>query len=261
MIKVLSTSKGRQFLTRMVFPVRCMVCSSPIPRDGAYLCDNCLPMLYAEARRNCPSCLSTHENCDCNAVKHITHMSFLFFYGSEWITKLFFIIKNSGDRRYFEFLGELLARTVVSRLGLTQEMVLPFECVTYVPRFTVRKNEVGYDQAKQLAKAVGRCLGLKVYPFLKHTGKAGEQKRLSQFDRRHAVKTRYVINRRFLNDRGKLSQKSVLLIDDITTTGATLNECAMILESFGVRRVYGAVIAKTGNRCRDLELYTEDLYR
>lgn len=253
--------KSKQFFTRLIFPVKCMVCGASLPRDGVYLCEECLPKLYHEAHNRCPACLRAIEFCDCHVVKHAVHMSYIFFYGSEEIKKLFYTLKNTGDRRYFDFVGELLGRTIASRLGFTKETELPFECVTYVPRFPPRKNEIGYDQSKQLAKAVGKYFGIKVLPLLKHTGKAGEQKRLSQFDRRHAVKTRYVINRRLLNDRGKLSQKAVLLIDDITTTGATLNECAMILESFGVKRVYGAVVVKTVNAKRYDYPDAEDLYR
>lgn len=261
MLRVKPFQLQRQFLCRLAFPVRCMLCGAHLPRDGVYLCEKCLPLIFEELSRKCPACLAPRGRCDCNAVKHILHMSYAFFYSSECIKRLFYVLKNYGDRRYFDFFGELLARTVLSELGLTDGGKLPFECVTYVPRFPPRKHEIGYDQSKQLAKAIAARLGLKALPLLKHTGKAGEQKRLSQFDRRHAVKTRYVINRRFLNDHGKLSFKSLLLVDDITTSGATMNECGMILESFGVKRVYGAVIAKTVSRSRDCGPDTEDLYR
>jgi ComF family protein len=138
------------------------------------------------------------------------------------------------------FFSELLA------LRIRQLHKKPFEAVTYVPRRKRGIRTAGYDQAKLLAEEVARVLEIKCITMLRRHG-SEEQKLLSASERRASMKNRYsVIGENILSKSEPYNR--VLLIDDVCTTGATLDACAALLRKEGIKQVIPAVITKTPKR-------------
>ena len=138
-----------------------------------------------------------------------------------------------GNRRYF---AEVFAKDMAKRharwlAGLGVDMVLP------VPMHAAKKRQRGYDQAEELAKALCREAGL---PFsgktLVRTKKTLPQKELNDTDRRKNLKNAFKIPQNSVKSNG------VLLVDDIYTTGATIDACAEALKNAGVREVYAMTV-------------------
>ncbi|MBR2903228.1 MAG: ComF family protein [Clostridia bacterium] len=115
--------------------------------------------------------------------------------------------------------------------------------VTFVPLSKEKRRIRGYDQAEELAKAVAKFLALPMRDVFVCTGKKDAQKELSPLERRKNVEGIYRVV-----ERKAVKGKSVLLVDDIMTTGATGSECASRLKRAGADKVYFVTAASLPER-------------
>jgi len=142
-------------------------------------------------------------------------------------------LKYRNGRRLAPLLGAMLSLRLRGELG--EE--LP-EAVTYVPMHRRRRRERGYDQACLLAREVADHLGLPCLDILERRKPTRPQAGLSLRERRANV-------RGCLDVREALEvPESILLVDDILTTGATMSACAAALKRRGARRVIACVAAR-----------------
>jgi ComF family protein len=117
-----------------------------------------------------------------------------------------------------------------------------FDLVIPVPLSAQRHFERGYNQVSQLAFPISLCLGLHYRPAgLRRIRNTASQVGLTGDQRR-----RNVIGA-FQADHGIVGGRSVLLVDDVTTTGTTLDECSLALVSAGVKTVYAITLARAGH--------------
>jgi len=115
---------------------------------------------------------------------------------------------------------------------------LPLTLITYVPTAHTRVRQRGYDQAALLAKAVARELGLPYAPLLARMGSA-RQVGASGMQRRRQLRGS------FRPRSSRLAQNTyILLIDDVLTTGSTLESAARVLRSMGAAKVSAATFAQ-----------------
>ncbi len=148
---------------------------------------------------------------------------------------------KNGKRRLCLYLGERAAETFVSRMpkGEKEFLILP------VPLSKTRLRERGYNQAELLAQTVAECLkerGYIVTLDAEVIEKRGEtaQKKLDFVERTKNAKGAYHLHKRKL-----CKGKTLLLVDDIMTTGATGSVCAELLLGAGVKAVYFLTVATT----------------
>ena len=138
--------------------------------------------------------------------------------------------RNSG-------LAELLPEHVILALLKTAD------CVTYVPMYKKKEFRRGYNQARELARYVSYSTGVPlVREMLVHKKTQTSQHNLSADERKLAAKSTYSLNPKSKWDKGF---KTVILVDDVLTTGSTLNACADILKQAGFERVICASICVT----------------
>jgi ComF family protein len=123
---------------------------------------------------------------------------------------------------------------------LMAEMARPldFDVVTHVPLHRSRRRERGYDQSWLLARAVARASVTPVAGGLKRTRKTKQQALLADRAARHANVAGA------FEARHSFEGKTVLLVDDVTTTGSTLSAAAEALKSTGAASVIGLVFAR-----------------
>jgi competence protein ComFC len=128
-----------------------------------------------------------------------------------------------------------LARTLVEVMAvkaLEHRTLFADAVVTFVPLSRKRERWRGFNQAKLLAQGVGRLRGLPVKQLLERKENRHSQVGLDRQGR--LTNLRNTISAA----AGDLPPK-VIVIDDVVTTGATLEECAAALKAGGVQRVYG----------------------
>lgn len=138
--------------------------------------------------------------------------------------------KYEGARELASALAGRLI-TVLNRLAWSIDMIVP------VPLYADRLQERGYNQALLLSGHVARALSAPCRPSaLRRIRETSPQARLSQGDRRLNVKGAF--------DAGEsMEGQSVLLIDDVVTTGSTLSECAAALRAAEARCIYAIAVS------------------
>jgi predicted amidophosphoribosyltransferase len=152
--------------------------------------------------------------------------------------------------------GEALARALVA-LGPP-----PADVVTWVPLAPRRRAERGFDQAHVLAKALARQLGLPAAVYVRRVRATTPQARRAREQRFAAMAGAFAPL-----GRGRPAPPTVLLVDDVLTTGATASACAAALVDAGARTVHLLTACRSfsdrpssprGSRHPDGGAYTRD---
>lgn len=159
--------------------------------------------------------------------------------------RLIYHIKHRDERRVFTYAARQLLvplRRALSDTGEGQKIGSQEILISYPPRRPEAVRKDGFDQAKRLGQALSRLTGWPLRTLLERTEAAArEQKRLGAEDRLKNAASAYE-----LSPNASLAQgKTVILLDDLYTTGATLHTCARLLLSAGATRVILATVGRT----------------
>ena len=148
-------------------------------------------------------------------------------------------LKFAGKRHLAGPLGGLLAAATEEYLpDSDDDLVMP------VPLHPRRLRERGFNQSLLLARQVASRLGAELdYLSLRRMRYTKPQTGLKGEERRRNVRKAFGCT-----DHSLLKGRNVILIDDVTTTGNTLNDCARALKRAGAARVYGMALARTSLR-------------
>lgn len=146
------------------------------------------------------------------------------------MTNLIHQMKYQHVKNIAEWCGEFLYNTTVFPKT---------DLITFVPLHPLRQRERGFNQSHLIAEKVARLSGVPCLPTLRKI--IPSQNQVEIHDRNHRLQN--VQNVFEIIKKDGVERKSVLLIDDVATTGTTLNECARILKANGAREVIGLVIA------------------
>ncbi len=219
---------------KLVFPYErlCTTCLSVIPRVSSPLCIKCgKPLLFlsdTSAEVLCGNCLSIEKVFDSVRSAGLYEPPL-----REWIHRM----KYFNDKRLCQRLGKWMAHTLGS-----EQTVETVDFVTYVPLNRTKRRIREYDQAECLAIEVCRMYDLPLMHCLYRKDDTMSQARLSAQKRREHVKNLYSIRK---NMRSVVRNRTILLIDDVHTTGATLHACSHVLKKVGAYHVYCWTLATT----------------
>jgi len=139
------------------------------------------------------------------------------------------LVKKDGRTEFVRFFAQALKELrgeFISRMAP--------DCIVPVPLHPLKQRMRGFNQAELLAEALGRETGLPVRLLLKKIKITKEQKSLKKYQRMRNVRDAFEIDNTVLN--GNVPE-TVLLLDDVSTTGSTLTACARVLKAGGVKRV------------------------
>lgn len=224
----------RNDATRLLWPSRCLACDDP-GLEGLDLCAGCLATLpiNAAACRSCAIPLPEPvERCGAclGARSPLTEVHAAFVYAPP-LDRLLPRLKFAADLPA----GRLVSQLMADRL---REVPRP-QALVPVPLHRARLRQRGFDQALELARPLGRALGLPVLDgaLVRHRLTA-EQSRLDGPARRANLRNAFIV-------RPRLPLPAhVALVDDVMTTGATLRAAAIALRRAGVQRVDAWVAAR-----------------
>ncbi len=247
----IKASKTARFLTHLLFPPVCRGCGErgdifrtpdPLP-----LCAACLSHWAKAGEGKCEQCGRGIGNCDCMPplLRQAGCQALVKAVGyhpdkKQLPERLILRCKRERDRELFRFFASDL------QLKLWQALEsaggADTACVTYIPRRKIAAWESGVDQGRELARAIASSLELPMIPMLKN-GARVEQKTLD-FDMREANATAslHPRNKKIL---AKVADRTVILVDDITTAGATLSAATTLLRNAGAAQVICCVVAYT----------------
>ncbi len=146
-------------------------------------------------------------------------------------------IQRSKDYRDLG-LAETLSRHLI---GCLQNLAWPIDLVTAVPLSLKRIRERGFNQSDLLARPISLALRIPYQPGAVYRNRETvSQVGLTAAERRENVRDAFAARPNLVND------KNILIIDDVATTGATLNYCSTALLQSGARGVYCLTLARAG---------------
>jgi len=233
-------------LGRLVYPPHCLVCRRPTEEDeDRYLCRDCIGTVRFVSDPTCPKCgheLGPHTaagprcvNCRNMPLRFERAVAAAHHTGAA--RHMVLALKFAGQKYQAFPLSKLLA----ARLNDT-DIPGKVQLIVPVPLHRGRLRSRGFDQAELLATELGERLRLPVATNIirRIVNTPPQTRATSRAGRRANVKGAFRV-RRFA---GLIRGKSLLLIDDVLTTGATTSECAGTLKRAGARRVYVATVTR-----------------
>lgn len=228
-------SEAKSWLLDLVFPKFCASCAS----EGDYLCDACRSNLTFGT----PSCLVCRKrNFDgvlcqtCGEKTGIRRFFAAFSYRNPLARSLIHTYKYDGVRE----LAELFADELTAFLGFFGIRLPKTSILVPIPLHRSRLSERGFNQSELLARALGKRLSLEVALPLRRVKKTEQQIEMpSHKERRSNIEGAFGIQ-----DAGSVSGRTIILVDDVATSGATLIEAARVLREAGCRTVWAITIAK-----------------
>ena len=228
----------------LVFPSSCRLCSSLLDRPGERIvCTECLARLVPRRGPVCPVCGRFFEGeagahlcgrCLADRPAFSVHRSCGAYGGT--LREIILLFKY---RRYAPLAGPL-ARFAEAALSGEAALWDGAELLVPVPLHRARKRERGFNQSVLLARELGKARGVETVkgPLVK-VRNVPAQAGLRAADRERNVVGAYAV-RRPERVRGKI----VVIVDDVTTTGATIRECARVLVEAGAKEVRALTLAQ-----------------
>lgn len=222
-------------LSFVLFTRRCEICGE-VTEFNQELCDDCKSLEQIASPR-CEFCGYSKEDCICKKHKNEYKQIVAPYYYKDSVARAVNNFKNHD----MPFLSKRLALEMTDVINDCYGEIC-FDVVTYVPLRKFKKLKRGYNQSELLAKGISQSLGVKCLPLIKKVRYTGVQHFKTARERKAAVFGAYDIDKKY---KSALEGKTVLLIDDIKTTGSTLNECAKMLNIYGAKAVYACTFALT----------------
>lgn len=243
--------KTGEFILNLLYPPFCVMCGAllPIDRSSEALCEQCLPKWQKAKAAPCPDCRRREDECICippvlrSVNAECAHL-IAYREAENAAEKLLLTAKDERYHSIFDFLGEELSE----RIDAVAPPIAHDALITWIPRSRRRAAEAGVDQAAEIAKSfAARRSSEPVSLFTRN--RAGTQKELNAAERFAHARNTYGLK----PNHPPLTGRTVILIDDILTTGATVWAAAELLHSAGASRIVCLTAAKTRTEKRQDE--------
>lgn len=224
-------------MLQLLFPLRCPVCDGIVQPTGEKICLQCLEKLKLLTPPWCMKCgkklAEEGEFCaDCKRKEHeFDRGRALYEYESAALS--IYRFKYGGRREYADFFGEQAAKY----LGNFIKSVCP-DALLPVPLHRKRKAVRGFNQAELLARGIGERLGIPVY-----TGFLVREKNTAPLKYENPEERQNNLKKAFNIAQNDVKLKRIIIIDDIYTTGSTMDEISRVLKNAGAEAVYFVALA------------------
>jgi competence protein ComFC len=229
-----------------VLPRTCYLCEA----IGSTLCHRCEALVRSTTYLRCSGC-GLKTACDCNVLEWQIDRTFAMASYQAPIDSLIGEMKFQSKQSIGKVLGAVMGQEFALRLGDEKQSFDDF-CLVPVPLSAARFRHRGFNQADTIAKALAKHLALPVRHIIARSHQQQSQSQLGRQARLSNLHNAYLLT--------KLPPRKVILVDDVMTTGTTLNHCAGILKSAGTAEVWAMVAARTeiaSKRARQLNNITQ----
>lgn len=217
----------------LLFPRRCPICDEIAP-VGEEICPECRKKVKYTGNQTCMRCGKPVESkrveyCyDCSKKQHNFQQGKSIFVYAGGMKESMYRFKYQNKREYADFYAAEAVRLYGKWLQERQiDVIVP------IPMYAAKKRLRGYNQAEVFAEALGRESGVPVRKNLaERTRNTIPQKKLNDIDRKKNLKGAFKISQDIVK------YKKVLLVDDIYTTGSTIDAVASELKAAGIDKIY-----------------------
>ncbi len=218
----------------VLYPRTCPICENIVAKQEVYICEKCSGKLIKIRNPRCKKCGKPLENAkmeyckDCGRHPHYYEEGRALWVYNKELRESIYRFKYDNKREYADYYVSSILNTYGSWIRrLNIQGVIP------VPLHKKKKRARGFNQAQVLAEKLAEGLQLPIYTdFLVRQKNTRPQKELNEKERQKNLKNAFKVVQ---ND---VQLNIVLLVDDIYTTGATIDACSKLLKEQGVQKVY-----------------------
>ena len=236
----------KNFFLELFFPSFCFGCN----KEGTLLCYDCKSTLEISEYHYClcnnhPLRLPPGSSGTCNRCKYkkLSGLYSALPYKEKSLTRT--LIHNFKYEPYIKTLSTYLTDLILEHLLLSQitaEHIGKDSIIIPIPLEMKKRKSRGYNQSQELATLIGQAFNVPSIPDnLVKIKKTPPQMKLSLKEREENIKNVFAVK-----NPAQVKGKKVFLVDDVYTTGSTMEECARILKEAGAKTVWGMVVAREG---------------
>lgn len=233
--------KIKDAIIKMFFPPdnKCMICGKELFKDTKHcLCDNCFSNLPFKDSCVCIKCGDsiTGEGNYCLSCKNNANKpynkAFAPFKFKDSIVKIIHDLKYNNQKWIAPFISEFLVDEVLQQ-NVSVDVIIP------IPLNIKRYNERGFNQSEIICEKLVTKLNMKVdVTSLVRSKYTKTQTNLTRAERSENLKDAFTVQ-----NKEAIKGKSILLVDDVFTTGATMEEACKVLRKAGAKNIYCLTIA------------------
>jgi ComF family protein len=227
---------ANHYLSDLLFPPRCINCDTP----AGWLCSDCLkaiPLLAGEICFHCGTPKTSTaifcRQCQQHPLQYLSGIRAAALFENNPLRNAIHFLKYRNHKAVAAVLAQILQAAYV-RFTLTADVIVP------VPLHSSRFKERGYNQCELLANELGKLLNMPVNTTTLYRARPTKtQMKLTAAERHQNMHNAFACRDQ------QLAGKTILLIDDVCTTGSTLDACAASLQQSGtVTQIWGLTLAK-----------------
>lgn len=227
-----------RYILDLIYPARCPVCGQIVVPRGNRICEPCRKKLQYITEPRCKKCSKPIESeekeycSDCERKDYHFTKGYAVWVYDEVMKGSIAEFKYHNKREYALFyVEELLHIYGNAILKFAPDVIVP------IPIHNSKYRQRGYNQAEIIASMIGKELDIPVISnLLLRNRKTMPQKQLSDKERLRNLKKAFEFNKPVADRYGKVINK-LLIVDDIYTTGSTIEACANVLKSNGVNDI------------------------
>ncbi len=227
------------FILDLVFPIECLNCN----KEGQWLCDKCKKEIKLNEEQNCPICKNTLSHgyiCNnCESEKNKFYFERLLiatkYEKQHLIQKLIKTFKYRCIKDLDKYLSSLLSSTIKKEIKDFQQYTL-----LAIPLHPKKEKKRGFNQSELLTISIARSLNMRnEMKAIKRIKNTKAQAQLHREERLINLKNAFIVN-----GHEQILNKKIILIDDISSTLTTLNECAKVLKENDAKEIICCTIAR-----------------
>ena len=213
-----------KFFIDLLFPITCVGCG----KEGSFICEKCKNEIFDIKQEK---------------TRYIDKLISISSYNNSIIKKAIHIFKYKLAKEISIPLGEIMAeklKCIIPKELINKLILIP------VPLNKRRLKYRGFNQSEILAKEISKHTKIPVISniLIRKINTIPQAELKNPEERKSNIKGAFEINKNFSYPNFSFQKKIIILIDDVATTCATLNECAKILKQNGAGEVWGLVVAR-----------------
>lgn len=235
--------KIKDFLLDILFPKFCLNCG----KEGDYLCQDCFSLIDISERQYCPFCppaggqkvVLDGKTCPhCRKSKRLDGLYCPVSYNHFIVKKM---INQFKYEPYIKELSKPLSSLIITHLlNLNKLSIFNNFSLIPVPLHKKKLKQRGFNQAEEIIKELSKILKIPFFnDVLVKIKQTPAQVELEKEEREKSIKGAFLCQKPEI-----IKKKKILLVDDIFTTGSTIEECAKVLKESGAKEVWGMVVAR-----------------
>jgi len=219
------------FIQEYIFPIFCLQCK----KEGSWLCDNCFITLEIDGYFACPVCGVQNRDgivC-CKKIFLSQHIAIATYKHKTIIEQIIHLIKY----QYLDSLKKVITKICIHFYISQHVLFNDIDIITAIPLYKKREAERGFNQAQLICDSLSIVTAIPTMHTLKRCKKTKQQALLSLTERKKNLQGAFAL----IED---VQGKTVLLVDDVFTTGSTLEHAAEVLIMGGAKQVIGFSLAR-----------------